>query len=172
MRDLVRDLTQQLHVRIELRQIGARDGAKLVGGIGSCGRELCCTTFLPAFQPVSIRMAKDQGMVLNPSKLAGQCAPKVLPHLRAPHAKELGKGLPKVGKRVQTPDGHRSRAGSSTSCASVSGCSSPRGAAGLLGTEVRPLGAVDSGGGAANEPPADSAGPDAAGRHQPTPDAV
>src|SRR5262249_41955407 len=67
-RDLVRDLTQYLHTRIEMRQIGARDGAKVVGGIGSCGRELCCTTFLPAFQPISIRMAKDQGMVLNPSK--------------------------------------------------------------------------------------------------------
>ena len=106
VRDLVRDLTQQLHVRIELRQIGARDGAKQVGGIGSCGRELCCTTFLPAFQPVSIRMAKDQGMVLNPGKLAGQCGRLKCCLIYEHHMyKELGKGLPKVGKRVQTPMG-------------------------------------------------------------------
>ena len=106
VRDLVRDLTQQLHVRIELRQIGARDGAKLVGGLGSCGRELCCTTFLPAFQPVSIRMAKDQGMVLNPAKLAGQCGRLKCCLIYEHHMyKELGKGLPKVGKRVQTPQG-------------------------------------------------------------------
>lgn len=106
LRDLSRDLTQQLHARIEFRQIGARDGAKLIGGIGSCGRELCCTTFLPAFQPVSIRMAKDQGMVLNPSKLAGQCG-RLKCCLVYEHSlyKDLGKGLPKVGKRVQTPDG-------------------------------------------------------------------
>lgn len=105
-RDLVRDLAQRLHVRIEMRQIGARDGAKIVGGIGSCGRELCCTTFLPAFQPVSIRMAKDQGMVLNPTKLAGQCG-RLKCCLVYEHQtyKELGKGLPKVGKRVVTPAG-------------------------------------------------------------------
>jgi cell fate regulator YaaT (PSP1 superfamily) len=105
-RDLVRDLTQQLHTRIEMRQIGARDGAKVVGGIGSCGRELCCTTFLPAFQPISIRMAKDQGMVLNPSKLAGQCGRLKCCLVYEHHTyKEMGKGLPKVGKRVQTPVG-------------------------------------------------------------------
>lgn len=105
-RDLVRDLTQHLHVRIEMRQIGARDGAKAVGGIGSCGRELCCTTFLPAFQPISIRMAKDQGMVLNPSKLAGQCGRLKCCLVYEHHTyKEMGKGLPKVGRRVQTPAG-------------------------------------------------------------------
>jgi len=89
-----------------MRQIGARDGAKAVGGIGSCGRELCCTTFLPSFQPVSIRMAKDQGMVLNPSKLAGQCG-RLKCCLVYEHQtyKELGKTLPKVGKRVVTPAG-------------------------------------------------------------------
>jgi cell fate regulator YaaT (PSP1 superfamily) len=105
-RDLVRDLAQRFHLRIEMRQIGARDGAKTVGGIGSCGRELCCTTFLPAFQPVSIRMAKDQGMVLNPSKLAGQCG-RLKCCLVYEHQtyKELGKGLPKVGKKVVTPVG-------------------------------------------------------------------
>ncbi len=105
-RDLVRDLTQQLHARIEMRQIGARDGAKAVGGIGSCGRELCCTTFLPAFQPISIRMAKDQGMVLNPSKLAGQCGRLKCCLVYEHHTyKEMGRGLPKVGRRVQTPGG-------------------------------------------------------------------
>lgn len=105
-RDLVRDLTQHLRARVEMRQIGARDGAKAVGGIGSCGRELCCTTFLPAFQPISIRMAKDQGMVLNPSKLAGQCG-RLKCCLVYEHSlyKEMGKGLPKVGRRVQTPAG-------------------------------------------------------------------
>ena len=105
-RDLVRDLAQRFHLRIEMRQIGARDGAKAVGGLGSCGRELCCTTFLPSFQPVSIRMAKDQGMVLNPSKLAGQCG-RLKCCLVYEHQtyKELGKGLPKVGKRVVTPGG-------------------------------------------------------------------
>ncbi len=105
-RDLVRDLAQRFHLRIEMRQIGARDGAKAVGGIGSCGRELCCTTFLPAFQPVSIRMAKDQGMVLNPSKLAGQCG-RLKCCLVYEHQmyKEMGRGLPKVGKKVVTPSG-------------------------------------------------------------------
>ncbi len=105
-RDLVRDLAQRFHLRIEMRQIGARDGAKAVGGIGSCGRELCCTTFLPAFQPVSIRMAKDQGMVLNPSKLAGQCG-RLKCCLVYEHQmyKEMGRGLPKVGKKVVTPIG-------------------------------------------------------------------
>lgn len=105
-RDLVRDLSARLRVRVEMRQVGARDGAKAVGGIGSCGRELCCSTFLPAFQPISIRMAKDQGMVLNPSKLAGQCG-RLKCCLIYEHStyKELGKTLPKVGKKVITPDG-------------------------------------------------------------------
>src|SRR5262249_5798694 len=70
-RDLVRDLAHDLRLRIEMRQTGVRDEAKLVGGIGSCGRELCCTTFLPHFDPVSIKMAKDQGLVLNPTKVSG-----------------------------------------------------------------------------------------------------
>ena len=105
-RDLVRDLSQRLRLRVEMRQVGARDGAKAVGGIGSCGRELCCSTFLPAFQPISIRMAKDQGMVLNPSKLAGQCG-RLKCCLIYEHStyKELGKTLPKVGKKVLTPEG-------------------------------------------------------------------
>ncbi len=169
VRDLVRDLTQQLHVRIELRQIGARDGAKLVGGIGSCGRELCCTTFLPAFQPVSIRMAKDQGMVLNPSKLAGQCGRLKCCLIYEHHMyKELGKGLPKVGKRVQTPMGI-GRVLDLDILRQRVRVQLPEGVPQVFqGTEVRPLGAVDSGGGAANEPP-DSAGPDAAEDTSPHP---
>lgn len=72
-RDLVRDLAGNLRVRVELRQIGVRDAAKLLGGIGPCGRLTCCSTFLTDFEPVSIRMAKDQHLSLNPSKLSGLC---------------------------------------------------------------------------------------------------
>jgi len=72
-RQLVRDLARQFGVRIELRQIGVRDEAKEVGGIGACGRELCCATWMGEFEPVSIRMAKEQRLSLNPSKLTGQC---------------------------------------------------------------------------------------------------
>lgn len=169
VRDLVRDLTQQLHVRIELRQIGARDGAKLVGGIGSCGRELCCTTFLPAFQPVSIRMAKDQGMVLNPSKLAGQCGRLKCCLIYEHHMyKEMGKGLPKVGKRVNTPMGigrvldldilrQRVRVQLPEGVPQV-----------FLGSEVRPLSAVDGGGGGAADA-GDAGGPEPADDTSPHP---
>jgi cell fate regulator YaaT (PSP1 superfamily) len=105
-RDLVKDLAARLHARIEMRQIGARDEAKMVGGIGSCGRELCCSTWLPAFVPVSIKMAKDQGLVLNPSKVSGQCG-RLKCCLVYEHDlyKEMKKTLPKVGKRVSTPAG-------------------------------------------------------------------
>jgi cell fate regulator YaaT (PSP1 superfamily) len=105
-RDLVKDLAARLHARIEMRQIGARDEAKMVGGVGSCGRELCCSTWLPAFVPVSIKMAKDQGLVLNPSKVSGQCG-RLKCCLVYEHDlyKEMRKSLPKVGKRVSTPAG-------------------------------------------------------------------
>ena len=72
-RELVRDLAAAFHMRIEMRQIGVRDEAKLLGGYGPCGRPLCCTTWLTTFEPVSIKMAKQQGLSLNPSKLAGVC---------------------------------------------------------------------------------------------------
>jgi cell fate regulator YaaT (PSP1 superfamily) len=105
-RDLIRVLSQRLHARIELRQIGVRDEAKMVGGIGSCGRELCCSTWLPAFVPVSIKMAKDQGLVLNPSKVSGQCGRlKCCLVYEQDTYREMRKGLPKVGKRVTTPAG-------------------------------------------------------------------
>src|SRR5438105_14110663 len=105
-RGLVKDLAARLHTRIEMRQIGARDEAKIVGGIGSCGRELCCSTWLPAFVPVSIKMAKDQGLVLNPSKVSGQCGRLkcCLVYEQATYA-EMRRGLPKLGKRVITPTG-------------------------------------------------------------------
>ncbi|MFA6807937.1 MAG: stage 0 sporulation family protein [Eubacteriales bacterium] len=72
-RELVKDLASVFRTRIELRQIGVRDEAKMLGGIGSCGRELCCSTFLGDFEPVSIRMAKDQNLSLNPTKISGIC---------------------------------------------------------------------------------------------------
>jgi cell fate regulator YaaT (PSP1 superfamily) len=72
-RELVRDLAAHFRIRIEMRQIGVRDEAKMLGGYGSCGRPLCCTTFLSTFEPVSIKMAKQQNLSLNPSKLSGMC---------------------------------------------------------------------------------------------------
>ncbi len=105
-RELVRDLSAQFHVRVDMRQVGVRDEAKMVGGIGSCGRELCCSTFLPRFAPVSIKMAKHQNLVLNPTKVSGQCGRLkcCLVYEEATYV-EMAKGLPKVGKRVTTPDG-------------------------------------------------------------------
>ena len=105
-RDLVRDLSARLHLRIEMRQVGVRDEAKQVGGIGSCGRELCCSTFLPHFAPVSIKMAKNQRLVLNPTKVAGQCGRlKCCLMYEDAQYVEASKGLPREGKQVHTPDG-------------------------------------------------------------------
>jgi len=105
-RELVRDLSGRHRGRVEMRQVGVRDEAKMVGGIGSCGRELCCTTFLPRFAPVSIKMAKHQNLVLNPSKVSGQCGRLkcCLVYEEATYV-EAAKTLPRVGKRVTTPDG-------------------------------------------------------------------
>ncbi|HUJ62079.1 MAG TPA: regulatory iron-sulfur-containing complex subunit RicT [Kofleriaceae bacterium] len=102
LRDFVRDVGAQTRgARLELRQLGVRDEAKAVGGIGSCGLTLCCTTWLPEFVPVSIKMAKDQGLVLSPTKVSGQCGRLkcCLVYEQAAYA-ELRKGLPKLGKRV------------------------------------------------------------------------
>jgi hypothetical protein len=101
VRDLLRDVTAAIGTRVELRQLGVRDEAKAVGGIGSCGLTLCCTTWLPDFVPVSIKMAKDQGLVLSPTKVSGQCGRLkcCLVYEQAAYA-ELRKGLPKLGKRV------------------------------------------------------------------------
>ncbi len=104
LREFIRDVGRELgnpNMRIELRQLGVRDEAKAVGGIGSCGLTLCCTTWLPDFVPVSIKMAKDQGLVLSPTKVSGQCGRLkcCLVYEQAAYA-ELRKGLPKLGKRV------------------------------------------------------------------------
>ncbi|GAA1113020.1 PSP1 domain-containing protein [Nocardiopsis composta] len=72
-RGLLRDLGRELGVRVEFRQVGARDEARMQGGVGSCGRELCCATFLKDFEPVAVRMAKDQGLPVNPMRIAGAC---------------------------------------------------------------------------------------------------
>lgn len=105
-RELVRDLAARYHHRIELRQVGVRDEAKMVGGIGSCGQELCCSTFLPHFAPVTIRMAKNQNLALNPTRVSGQCGRLkcCLVYEEAQYV-EAGKALPRLGKRVETPDG-------------------------------------------------------------------
>ncbi|MEM6531646.1 MAG: regulatory iron-sulfur-containing complex subunit RicT [Myxococcota bacterium] len=105
-RVLVRDLAGRFHTRIELRQIGIRDAARHTGGIGVCGRTLCCSTFLPSFAPISIRMAKDQNLALQHEQLAGYCG-RLRCCLQYEHAlyKERRAGLPKLGKRVLTPDG-------------------------------------------------------------------
>jgi cell fate regulator YaaT (PSP1 superfamily) len=105
-RVLVRDLSAYLHARVEMRQVGVRDESRLTGGIGSCGRELCCSTHLTHFAPVSIKMAKHQRLVLNPTKIAGQCGRlKCCLVYEDDLYVELSKGLPKPGKKVETPEG-------------------------------------------------------------------
>lgn len=105
-RELVKDLVSSFRARIELRQIGSRDQAKLVGGIGMCGRELCCCTFLNKFAPVTLRTARDQGMSLNPGKLNGACGRLMccLQFEKEAYA-DARKRLPKQGKKIRTPDG-------------------------------------------------------------------
>jgi cell fate regulator YaaT (PSP1 superfamily) len=101
-RELVKDLAHQFHTRIEMRQIGVRDEAKMVGGIGICGRELCCSSFLREFEPVSVKMAKEQNLALNPTKISGQCG-RLLCCLSYEFETycTLKKCLPKCGKRVR-----------------------------------------------------------------------
>jgi len=109
-RPLAAAMTREVRARVDLRQTGVRDEAKMVGGIGSCGQPLCCSTWLPAFVPVSIRNAKDQGLVLNPAKVSGQCGRLkcCLVYEQALYA-ELRKGMPKLGKRVVTTSGDEGR---------------------------------------------------------------
>jgi cell fate regulator YaaT (PSP1 superfamily) len=105
-RELVRDLAAHFRMRIEMRQIGVRDEAKMLGGYGSCGRPLCCTTWLKSFEPISIKMAKQQHLSLNPSKLSGQC------------------GRLKCCLRYELPNGEGvTHAG----CSDHGGCSNPTG---------------------------------------------
>ena len=102
-RELVKDLAHTFHTRIEMRQIGVRDESKMVGGLGICGRELCCCSFLREFQPVSVKMAKEQNLALNPNKISGQCG-RLLCCLDYEYETycSLRKSLPKCGKRVRS----------------------------------------------------------------------
>lgn len=104
-RELVKDLAGVFRTRIELRQIGVRDEAKMLGGIGVCGRPFCCKTFLSDFQPVSIKMAKEQGLSLNPTKISGTCGRLMccLKYEQDFYEQEF-KTTPKVGAYVKTPD--------------------------------------------------------------------
>ena len=104
-RELVKDLAAVFKTRIELRQIGVRDETKILGGIGSCGRPLCCATFLPEFNPVSIKMAKEQNLSLNPTKISGVCG-RLMCCLKNEQDtyEELNSHLPNVGEYVTTPD--------------------------------------------------------------------
>jgi len=105
-RELVKDLAATFRMRIELRQIGVRDEAKMLNGIGVCGRTLCCATFLDEFQPVSIKSAKDQGLSLNPTKISGICGKLMccLKYEEETYA-HLNEKMPGVGDKVSTPDG-------------------------------------------------------------------
>lgn len=105
-RELVKDLATEFHLRIELRQVGARDGAKVLGGIGPCGYLTCCTTFLGEFQPVSIKMAKNQNLSLNPSNISGLCG-KLLCCINYEDEayKQYRKEMPKKDSFVTTADG-------------------------------------------------------------------
>lgn len=105
-RELVKDLAGVFKMRIELRQIGVRDEAKMLGGLGSCGRPICCGTFLGDFQPVSIKMAKEQNLSLNPTKISGQCG-RLMCCLKyeQDYYESTLKKLPKVGRECLTPDG-------------------------------------------------------------------
>ncbi len=105
-RELVKDLANEFHVRIELRQVGTRDGAKVLGGIGPCGRQTCCTRFLTEFQPVSIKMAKNQNLSLNPNNISGICG-KLLCCIKYEDDtyKDLRRKMPKMDSIVDTPEG-------------------------------------------------------------------
>jgi cell fate regulator YaaT (PSP1 superfamily) len=105
-RALVRDLGATLRCRVELRQLSARDSARVQGGIGSCGRDLCCATFLTDFEPVTIRMAKDQDLPLNPMRISGACG-RLMCCLKYEHPlyQQFQATAPAVGERVTTPEG-------------------------------------------------------------------
>ena len=105
-RALVRDLASRLHARVELRQIGPRDEARLQGGIGPCGRDLCCATFLKDFEPVSVRMAKDQDLPVNPLRIAGACG-RLMCCLKyeQPLYQDFHDKAPKIGEQVDSPEG-------------------------------------------------------------------
>jgi cell fate regulator YaaT (PSP1 superfamily) len=105
-RELVKDLANLLRTRIQLHQVGARDAAKLMGGIGPCGRALCCSTWLISFEPISMKMAKEQSLFLNPTKFSGVCG-KLMCCLRYEYDyyRETKAQMPAIGGEVTTPDG-------------------------------------------------------------------
>jgi cell fate regulator YaaT (PSP1 superfamily) len=105
-RQLIKELISNLKQRIEMKQMGVRDEARVIKGYGVCGEELCCSSFLENFTPVSVRMAKEQGLALNPSKISGMCG-RLMCCLQYEHEnyKELVQGMPQVGKNIQTPSG-------------------------------------------------------------------
>ncbi|MEG1943005.1 MAG: stage 0 sporulation family protein [Angelakisella sp.] len=105
-RELVKDLASVFRTRIELRQIGVRDEAKMLGGLGICGRPFCCSEFLTEFQPVSIKMAKEQGLSLNPTKISGTCG-RLMCCLKYEQEayEDLLRTTPKAGALVNTPEG-------------------------------------------------------------------
>jgi cell fate regulator YaaT (PSP1 superfamily) len=105
-RELVKMIARKLNIRVEMRQVGIRNQAKMCGGLGRCGRELCCATFIDKFDPVSIRMAKDQGLSLNPTKISGQCG-RLMCCLTYEHKtySDLKKQFPKIGKNIDTSFG-------------------------------------------------------------------
>jgi cell fate regulator YaaT (PSP1 superfamily) len=106
-RDLVKDLASAFKTRIELKQIGVRDEAKMLGGLGPCGRALCCATHLKDFEPVTIKMAKEQNLPLNPTKISGLCG-RLMCCLGYEYStyKDLMKGLPREGETIKTPKGN------------------------------------------------------------------
>jgi len=108
-RQLVKMLVKEYRVRIEMRQVGIRNQAKMCGGIGRCGREICCSAFIGNFEPVSIKMAKEQGLSLNPTKISGQCG-RLMCCLTFENAtyKALKKKVPKIGKTL-TIDGQKGK---------------------------------------------------------------
>ena len=115
-RELVRDLAAHFHTRIEMRQIGVRDEARMLGGYGPCGRPLCCTTWLQSFEPISIKMAKQQNLSLNPSKLSGMC------------------GRLKCCLRYELPNGKGIKHGGCADEGGCGSCSNPTGPAGGCGS--------------------------------------
>ena len=119
-RALVRDLSATLHGRVELRQLSARDEARLTGGIGSCGRELCCSTFLVDFEPVSVRMAKDQDLPLNPLRISGACG-RLMCRLKYEHPlyQDFAEKAPAIGSDVSTDAGEGTVVGHSVPDESV-----------------------------------------------------
>ena len=105
-RELVKDLARIFKVRIELKQIGVRDKAKIVGGFGVCGRELCCSSYMKGFHPLSIKMSKEQGLPLNPSRISGVCGRiKCCMAYEFGVYKEYAKDLPRAGEKITTPQG-------------------------------------------------------------------